>query len=201
VSYDLYAWKAPRDLDADEAAALLAAWSGAGADPAASPFEPSSDVCWFCRELEKDAPGLILSTDAVPGTSRAPIWLQTESAPPARLVALRLPAGSGRAELDEVFGLATKYDLVVFDPQTRSLHRPLEALAAYAEATFWPRGAIQALVAGLGGGAVAVVAWMLGIPVVSGLVALAGGFMVVMAVYTFVHEGRRRLRGRRKPGA
>jgi Flp pilus assembly protein TadB len=68
--------------------------------------------------------------------------------------------------------------------------RPLDALAAHASATFWPRGAIRAAVVGGLGGIVAVVALGLGIPLVSGLVAIVGGFLLLMAVVTFAHEGR-----------
>jgi Flp pilus assembly protein TadB len=73
-------------------------------------------------------------------------------------------------------------------------------MAAHASATFWPGGAIQAAVAGGIGGAIAVVAWVLGIPVLSGLLVVVGGFMVVMAVYTFIHEGRKTAKNRRTEG-
>ncbi len=95
--------------------------------------------------------------------------------------------------LESIFGLAAKYDLIVFEPRSRRLHQPLEELAEYASATFWPAGAIQAAVAGGIGGVIAVVAWLLSIPLLSGVLAVAGGFMFVMAVFTFIHEGRKRL--------
>jgi hypothetical protein len=199
MSYDLYAWKVPRDVDADAAAALFAAWFDAGGDPASSPFEPSGDVGWFHRELVRDAPAIDVTSDAVPSDSRLPVWLQTDSAPPARLVWMRLPPGTGLDALEAIFGLATKYDLVVFDPQTHSVHRPLDELAAEATRSFWPRGAVQAMVAGAAGAVAAAGAWILGIPIVSGAIALAGGFMVLMAAYTFFHEGRNLLRLRRPP--
>ena len=63
-------------------------------------------------------------------------------------------------------------------------------MAAHASATFWLAGAIQAAVAGSIGGLVAIVAWFVGIPVISGVLVVIGGFMVVMAAYTFIHEGR-----------
>jgi hypothetical protein len=191
VTFDLYVWHEPRDLDADEAAALLESWHAAGADPSQSPFEPTTDVGWFYRELKQDAPGLEASTDATPRESKAPIWLAGSDEAPARLVAIRLPQGAAGDVSDEIYSLAMKYDLVLFDARNRRIHRPLEEMSEYASATFWPRGAIQAAVAGVAGGVIAIVAWTLGIPVLSGLVALAGGFMFVMAVYTFVHEGRK----------
>ena len=49
--FDLYAWAAPRDLSDEAAAALVEGWQAAGGDPAASPFEPSTDVGWFYQEL------------------------------------------------------------------------------------------------------------------------------------------------------
>jgi hypothetical protein len=69
-------------------------------------------------------------------------------------------------------------------------------MGAYADATFWPGGAIQAAVAGIAGAGIAVAAWLLGIPIVSGVVAVIGGFMFVMAVYTFIHAGRNAMRTR-----
>jgi hypothetical protein len=89
--------------------------------------------------------------------------------------------------------MAAKYDLVVYDPQAPRVYVPLEAMAAHASATFWPRGAIQAFVAGSTGGGLAVLAWIVAIPILSGIVVIAGGFMAVMAVVTFVHEGRKAL--------
>jgi len=191
MSLDLIVWKTPHDLDADEAGALIDAWQAAGGDPAASPFEPSTDVGWFYRELMKDVPGLDASSDAVRNPSTTPVWLSTTDEPPARVVGVRLGAGTSADAVDEVYSLAAKYDLVLFDARNRRLRLPLEEMAAYASATFWPAGAIQAAVAGGVGGVVAILAWLIGIPLLSGLVALAGGFMFVMAVFTFVHEGRK----------
>jgi hypothetical protein len=192
VTFDVYAWKSPRDLDPDGAETLIAAWRAAGADPSQSPFEPSTDVGWFYRELMQDTPGLETWSDAVPSTSTAPIWLSTTDEPPARLVAIRLSPPMPRDALDTIFGLAVKYDLVVFDAASRRIHLPLDEMAAHASATFWPAGAIQAAAAGGIGGLVAVVAWFLGIPVLSGIVVVIGAFMFVMAVYTFIHEGRKK---------
>jgi hypothetical protein len=197
MSFDLYVWKAPPDLDAQNAEAQVTSWQEAGADPSSAPFESTTDVGWFYVELTEGEPGVETTSDAVPRTSRTPIWLGTSEVQPARIVAIRLSNERWHEELDTIFGLAAKYDLVVFDPRERRLHRPLEELAAYASATFWPRGAIRAAVAGGVGGVAAVVAWSLGIPVISGLVTLIGGFLFVMAVYTFVHEVRKTLAARR----
>jgi hypothetical protein len=86
---------------------------------------------------------------------------------------------------------------VVFDARSRHVHLPLEVMAAHASATFWPAGAVQAAVAGGTGGVVAIVAWSLGIPVLSGVLMLVGGFMFAGAVYTLIHEGRKAARARR----
>jgi len=200
VTFDLYAWKSPRELDADRAEALLDSWHEMGGDPSLSPFKPSTDVGWFYRELMKDVPGLEASSDAVPNASRAPIWLSATLEPPARVVGMRLSAATPRDALDSIFGLAEKYDLVLFEVRSRRVHFPLEEMAAHASATFWPAGAIQAAVAGGIGGVIAVVAWVLGIPLVSGLLVLIGGFMFAMAAYTFIHEGRKAVKSRRPGG-
>jgi len=191
VTFDLYIWKSPRDVDAHRAEVLLKNWHEAGGDHGNSPFEPSTDVGWFYRELLKELPRIEASSDIAPNLSATPILLSTTSEPPARVVGLRLSPGAPRAELDAIFGLAAKYDLVLFDTRSGRVHLPLEAMAAHASATFWPAGAIQAAVAGGIGGVIAVVAWFLGIPLVSGLLMLVGGFMFAMAVYTFIHEGRK----------
>ena len=113
---------------------------------------------------------------------------------------MRLSPDTSGDVLDSIFGLAMKYDLVLFDARSRRLHHPLEEMTAYADATFWPSGAIQAAVAGGIGGLVAVVAWILAIPVLSWILALGGGFMFVMAVYSFIHEGRKAMKRRRTGG-
>jgi hypothetical protein len=197
TSFDLYVWTAPRDLDTDGARELVDGWLAAGGDPAASPFEASTDIGWFYRELKGDFPDLDAVTDAVP-TGKAPVWASATNEPPARVVALRLSRQPERtqAELESILGLATKYDLVVFNPDRPSIHLPLDEMAAYASATFWPRGAIQAAVAGGAGLAIAVGAWFVGIPVVSGIAIVVGAFMFAMAVYSFIHEGRVELRRR-----
>jgi hypothetical protein len=197
MSFDLYAWKSPRDLDADAAEALLDAWNESGGDPGDSPFEPSSDVAWFYRELIKDEPELGASSDAVPNPSTAPIWLATTDEAPARVVRVPVSVTTPRGALDSIFALAAKYDLVIYDTRSRRIHLPLDEMAAHASATFWPAGAIQAAVAGGIGLVIAIVAWFLGIAVLSGIAIVIGGFLFVMAVFTFFHEGRKAMKGRR----
>ena len=54
---DLYARKAPRDIDAAQAAAQVASWEAAGSIPAASPFEVHADIGWPTTCVEKLAVG------------------------------------------------------------------------------------------------------------------------------------------------
>jgi hypothetical protein len=197
VTFDFYVWKSPRDLDADGAQVLVKRWQETGGDTRDSPFEPSTDVGWFYRELLKDLPGVEATSDIPPNRSATPIVLSATSEPPARVVGVRLSPSTPEAELESIFGLAAKYDLVVFETRSGRVHLPLEAMATHASRTFWPAGAIQAGVAGGIGGVIAVVAWFLGIPLLSGLLVLAGGFMFVMAGYTFIHQGRKAARARR----
>jgi hypothetical protein len=192
MAFDLYAWESPRDLDAERVEALLEGWREAGGEPAQSPFEPSTNVAWFYRELMKDVPGIVASSDALPDPSKAPIWLAMGPDPqPARIVAISLAPTAPADTLESIYSLAAKYDLVLYDPRNRRLHLPLDEMGAYASATFWPAGAIQAAVAGGIGAVIAVAAWFLGIPVLSGVLMVVGGFMFVMAIFTFVHEGRK----------
>jgi hypothetical protein len=188
VNFDLYVWHEPRDMDAATAGRLAEAWEADRAEAAA--FSPSVDLGWFLRELAKDEPNLDLDSDVPPSPTGVPIWLAPDDPPAARIVAIRLPRDRAQDVAEEVFGLAAKYDLVVLDPSLGRVVEPLAAMAAYASATFWPSGAIRAAAAGAVGLVAAVVAWSMGIPVVSGLVALVGGFLFVMAALTFVHEGR-----------
>ena len=200
MTFDLYAWKSPRDLDADGAAALVQRWHDEGADPAASPFEPSEDVGWFHRELTRDEPDLDIVSDAIPNPSTRPVWLSTDPEPPARLVAIRLARDTTPDAVNDIFSLGVKYDLVVFDPRAHRVHLPLEEMAAYASATFWPGGAVQAAVAGGFGLVLAITGWFLPIPIVGWILIIVGGFLFVMAVFTFVHEGRVALRARGSRG-
>ena len=201
MTFDLYAWKSPRDLESDALDALFDRWQADGGDPAASPFEPSTDIGWFYLELTKDEPELGATSDAIPSASRTPVWLgTTPDPPPARVVKLPLSPETPPDVVESIFGLAAKYDLVLYDTRDRSVHLPLEDMAAYASATFWPGGAIQAAVAGGVGLVIAVVAWFLGIPVLSGIAIVIGLFLFVGAIYTFIHEGRKTMKARRSGG-
>jgi hypothetical protein len=202
MTSEIHVWSGEEGLDAEEVQAKIDTWVAAGGDPGHSPFEPSSDVGWFYRELTKELPGLDAVSDGVRDASRRPIWLSTDEAQPARIVTIRLKPDTALEDLDDIFSLAAKYDLTVFDPRIPRIMRPLDLMAEQATATFWPGGAIQAFVAGAAGLGIAILGWYLGIPVVSWIAILIGGFLAVMSILTFVHEGRRTLARRsERPGA
>ena len=192
MRYDLYAWHAPRDLTAEQAAALVERWEAEGGDPAASPFEPSTDVAWFFRELVRDEPDVEIASDGVPLANNRPIFLQVDDPAPARIAAIRLGSSATREAASTIFSLAMKYDLALFEPNGPSLRFPLQAMSSHASATFWPRGAIRSVVAGVIGGALTVGAYALGIPIVSGVVMVVGVFLVVLTTVTLVAEARKR---------
>ena len=201
MPFDLYVWQSPHDVDDAGASALVREWEAAGADPALGPFEPRGDVGWFHRELVNDRTGLELVSDANPNPSSKPAWLSGgDDEPPARLVAIRVTPEATPDGLDDVFSLAAKYDLVVFDARSGRVHFPLKELGDEADAMFWPSGAVQAAIAGIFGLAIAIIGWFLPIPIVGWILILVGGFMFVMSVFTFVHAGRKAFRARGSPG-
>ena len=191
MRYDIYAWAAPRDLTPEAAADRIEEWEARGADPAQAPFEPSSDTAGFYREVEhdlRDLPGFEIVADAEPHRGRGPVWLQTDPAPPAHIAALTLPRGSEsalREVLNDVYGTATKFDLILLDAVNGRLHEPMAEMGAIADATFWPSGAIRAAIAGGGGLVAAIAAYLIGIPIISGLVMTVGLFMFLLTVVVF----------------
>jgi hypothetical protein len=200
VTFDFNVWASPRDLDDGRAATMIDAWQATGGDPRHAPFEPSTDIGWFYRELTEDLPDLQATSDAVRGDTVLPVWMSGTDEAPARVVAIRLAPTTAHDTMRTVAGLAAKYDLVVFDARRGRQHRPLAEMSAYAGATFWPAGAVQAGVAGAIGAAMAVGAWLLEIPVLSGVVVILGGLLLLMAALTFVHEGYKAVSGRRRGG-
>jgi hypothetical protein len=200
MRYDLYAFAAPRDLSVEELTQRLEAWEAGGGDPAAAPFEPSSNVAGFYREVEhdlRDIGGVEIVADAERHRGRGPVWLQTEPAPPAHIAAVHLPRSSPEAleeALSTIYGTAAKFDVVLFDANRGVVHEPLAELGAYAEATFWPRGAMRAAVVGGAALVATMVAWITGIPIVGGIVVIVGAFMFSLAVFTFAVEARKRFR-------
>ena len=199
MPFDIYVWSAPRDLDASAAGDLVQGWEAAGGDPALSPFEPTTDVGWFYRELTKDMPDLDAMSDGAPSTSTKPIWLATEPDQHARIVGITVPRDdpdAAREVLEEVFSLAVKYDVVVYEATRGVIRQPQVEMAEHASSTFWPGGAIRTVVAIVIGVAVAVGAWLVGIPLLSGLVALFAAFMVAIFVVSLVAAGQKALKRR-----
>ena len=198
MRYDIYAWAAPRDLSSEAASARIEAWEAEGGDPAKAPFEASSDVSGFFMEVEHDLremPEFHIVADAAPHTGRGPVWLRTEPSPPAHLAAIRLPRTTPeqlREALSIVYGTATKFDLVFLDVNQGVIHTPMAEMSAYASATFWPYGAIRSVLVGGAGLIGAVGAYILSIPIISGLVIIVGLFLFVLSVVTLVAEARKR---------
>jgi hypothetical protein len=167
-----------------------------GGDPAAAPFEASDDVTWFFRELIRDEPDLDVTTDATPIHGRLPVWLagatSDEPAPKTRVAVIH-QAHPARNVLEDVFGLATKYDLVVYDPQPAAHLR-----AAGADGRAGPRDLLAAgrssnVRRRRGRLAIAVGAWVIGIPILNILGVLVGGFLVVLSVFVLATEIRKLL--------
>jgi hypothetical protein len=194
MAFDIYVWSEPRDLEADAAEALIRTWQESGGDPFASPFEPTTDVGWFYRELTKDLPDVDAMSDGEPNTTSRPIWLAPEPDQYARFVGVNVPRNDpdlAREVLEEVFSLAVKYDVVVYEPARGIIRRPQAEVADYASSTFWPGGAIRTVIAIVIGVAVVVGAWAVGVPLVSGIVALFAAFMVAIFAFTLVVEGQK----------
>ena len=194
--FDLLVWAEPKDLDDQQAPALITKWLDAGMDPASSPFEPSTDMGWFYRELMQNEPQVVAITDAKPTTTTKPVGLSggDDGEPPARVVAIRLVDETVASIVDTVFGRAIKYDLMVFEAHRGRVMRPHGEMSDYASATFWPAGAIRTIVAGLLGLGLAIGGWILGIPIVGWLLILIGGFLFILCLSVLAGETRTRLR-------
>lgn len=178
----LYVWKSPRPADAAEAAALVEQWlAGDRTDIHRGPMDWHDDVVWFHREITGDVP---------------PVWNPDKPGrdpdPPDRVIEVELHPSTLREQLQDVYGLAMKYDLIVYDPQRGTVQAPLAEMTAAASASFWPRGALRAAGMGLGGAIIATVAWFLGIPIVSGVLVVVGALLVALTIGAFALEARTR---------
>jgi len=188
--FDLYVWSNPRGLDAATAGAMIDRWLAEGGDPAKSPFEATSDIAWFYRELRHDSPQLELVSDAGENPNTRPVWLQSDEPAQARLVAMRLENATAE-DAQEILSLAVKYDLVIYNPRQGTVREPQAEMSAYASRTFWPGGAIRTILAA--GIALLVIAgaWLIGIPILSGLVIVFAAVMFAIFVWTLIAEVRR----------
>jgi hypothetical protein len=186
MSFDLYVWKGPIVRTGEAASALV----GRSLD-ATSPFDPSADVVGFYRELIATYPPLeaFPEADLIAGTATTH-W-SVSPGPSDRFIEMHLQWGTPDKVLDFITALARRHALVLFDPQGPDVHLPDDPEE-------WPpftlAAAIRALVAGLVGAVIAVVGWVVAIPLVSGIAIVVGGFLAVMAVYTFIAQCLRALR-------
>jgi hypothetical protein len=186
MSFDLYVWKGPIVRTGEAASALVAR-----SQDATSPFDPSADVVGFFRDLIAAYPPLeaFPEADLIDRTAKTHWSVSPE--PSDRFVEMHLQWGTPDKVLDSITALARHHALVLFDPQGPDVHLPDDPEE-------WPPftfgAAIRAFVAGLVGAVIAVVGWVVAIPLVSGIAIVVGGFLGVMAAYTFIAQGLRALR-------
>jgi uncharacterized membrane protein len=187
MSYDLMVWKGPVVATGEEADELLRR-SYAEGDAV---FEQSPDVLRFYDELTERYPPLesFPESELVAGTA-VTYWSDSPERSD-RVVAMSLQWGVPDDVVEFIGDLATKHGLVLFDPAGPDVHRP----GVPDERTpFGAAGTVQTIVAGLAGLLLAVVAWLLSIPILSGILIVIGLFLGLMAGYTLVRESRGRNR-------
>jgi hypothetical protein len=148
MAFDLLVWSSPRELDADAAGALVHRWLDEGGDPARALRASRRHRVVRPRAAQTTCP---TSTSSRMPSRPSPLGRcgSPRTRNRRRVAAIRL-ARDGRVqdELESIFGLATKYDLMVYEPARHRVMRPMQVMADHASATFWPRGAIQAAVGG-----------------------------------------------------
>jgi hypothetical protein len=156
MTIDLFVWKAPMAHDPVLAGILLQDHLDG-----ASRFEPSPDLERFTDELTGRFPDVVLE--------------RTEG-----LVVVHLSEEAPDALLEAVPTLAWQHDLVLFDPRADMV----QAQRHIPPAPFPRRGLVRAIVAAFVGLAIAVVAYLASIPLLSGVLIVIGGFIVVLALIT-----------------
>jgi hypothetical protein len=154
MTIDLFVWKAPMAHDPVLAGILLQDHLDG-----ASRFEPSPDLERFTDELTGRFPDVVLE--------------RTEG-----LVVVHLSEEAPDALLEAVPTLAWQHDLVLFDPRADMV----QAQRHIPPAPFPRRGLVRAIVAAFVGLAIAVVAYLASIPLLSGVLIVIGGFIVVLAL-------------------
>ena len=154
-------------------------------------FERSPDVLRFYDELTERYPPLESFPESELAAGTAITYWSDSPERSDRFVAMSLQWRVPDDVVEFIGDLATKHGLVLFDPAGPDVHRP----GVPDERTpFGVAGAVQATVVGLAGLLLAIVAWFLSIPIVSGILIVIGLFLALMAVYTLVHEFRERTR-------
>ena len=147
MSYDLLVWKAPQITDVDEFHARLEQFDKSGGEDG---FEPSPDVTRFYDELLERHPALESYPEEAIDNVEAP-WSMTPHRSD-RLITMYMiwPAGEYMGPL--IVELASKYRLMVYDPQGPDIYPPRTqnsrpAPAARRARDFW--GALAGLIIGL----------------------------------------------------
>ena len=189
MSFDLLVWKSPVVSTDEEARALADRW----AESETGPFEPSPDVARFYDALMERYPPLEAFSDEQlrrkPGVTH---WSVTPERSD-RVVLLNFSWSVPGDVLDDVVTLAREHGLVLYDPQGPNVTLPDGDDGG---TPFGAEGFVWGTLVGIFGALLAVVAWMLSIPILSGILVVVGAFLAVMAVLTLVFEGRDAWRAR-----
>jgi hypothetical protein len=189
MSYDLIVWKGPVTSSEDEARALVDRWH----NDESGTFEPSRDVSRFYDALMQRYPALeSFSDEELRSAARPTYWAVTPERSD-RIVDMSFSWSVPGEVIDDVMALARDHGLVLYDPQAPYVRLPDDD----DEGTpFGVHGFAWATLVGTFGALLAIVAWMLSIPILSGIIVVVGGFLAIMAVLTLVHEGREAWRDR-----
>jgi hypothetical protein len=186
MTYDLLVWKSPVVSDQDVARAMVDVWL---ADER-GPFEASGDVSRFYDALLAKYPPLESLTQELHDTSRSSPWAQTPERSD-RVVAMSFVWSVPGEVIDDVFALAREHGLVLYDPQGPDIHLPGGSdEAARREGFTW------ATLVGIAGALLAIVAWRLSIPILSGVLVVVGAALALMAIATVIHVARESLAAR-----
>ena len=176
MSYDLYAWKAPIASE-DEASPLVRRFYD---ENDVDVFEPSEDVLRFYDELLEMYRALESDQESDDGPTRGADTPERSD----RIVDLSFSWSVPDNVLDDVVALARKHELVLYDPQGPCFYSPIELLVEPRRRD--PAVLRQALVGLLIGVAVLVIGLVMPLRVLDWILIVAGGFIVVMGIYSVV---------------
>ena len=199
MSFDLYVWKSPRDLDSER---CRRDDPRSGKRPAAirhrAPSSRAPTSAGSTASSCNDAPGLAASSDATPTPGGGPVWLATKDEPPARVV--RVPVTSGHVarrarRARRHLPRSTTSSCSTRGPGAcRSRSRtwpPTPARHSGPAARSRPPSPAASVASSPSSRGSS------GSPCSAASSCVVGGFLVVMAVFTFVHEGRKAWQARR----
>jgi hypothetical protein len=192
MSMDLYLWKAPVIDDPDKAGALLDRFYEQGEK---SVFQPSEDIVRALENIRQRYPDDPESDD-VPWSS----WPIEDS---DRLIALNIRWSVENEVLDTIVDVAAEHDLIIYDPQGPDVYRAVDAMedsGPIPRPTAWEwvkTFAIPTILVALTWAAWQIPVGWIRWPavVVAGFLALAGLFVLVLAIlaalgFIDVEEGR-----------